>query len=72
MWPHPTPQDFDLKEFKSTLSEVAFSKVKAFLGKRLEKRYFKKFSERIYIGNDCYPIHLCDILHNKILYFYKL
>lgn len=23
-------------------------------------------SERIYIGNACYFIHLCDVLHNKI------
>ena len=44
MWPHPTPQDFDLKELKSTLSEVAFSKDTAFLSKWfLEKDILKCF-----------------------------
>lgn len=27
MWPQPTPQDFNLSEFESTVSEVAFTKV---------------------------------------------
>lgn len=33
MWPHPTPEDNDFNEFESSLSEVAFTKVIAFLGK---------------------------------------
>lgn len=31
MWIQPTPQDFDFKEFESSLSEVAFTKITAFL-----------------------------------------
>lgn len=33
MWPHLTLEDFDLKKFELPLSEVAFIKVKAFVGK---------------------------------------
>lgn len=33
MWPHPTLEDFDLNKFELPLSEVAFIKVKAFVGK---------------------------------------
>lgn len=40
MWPLPTPQDFDLKESKSTLSEVALSKNTAFLRKWLLEKIF--------------------------------
>lgn len=31
MWIQPTPKDFDFKEFESSLSEVAFTKITAFL-----------------------------------------
>ena len=33
MEPHPTPQNVDFNEFKSTLSEAVSTKVKAFLSK---------------------------------------
>lgn len=33
-----------------------------------DQDYFPCMSERIYVGNTCYPIRLSDILHNKILF----
>lgn len=52
MWPYPTPQDFDLNKFETTLSKVAFTKVSGFLGKWFfEEDCFIKMSPKYSYSN---------------------
>lgn len=41
--PHPSPQDFDFKEFESTLSEVASKKLHLFNANNFRGRFIKIF-----------------------------